>query len=228
LGAGFGLGGGEEKETDGGDVYRSGLWGYAQSMGVELTQEEAAESVRIYREMYPEVVQLWWDMQDAAVEAIRHPKQIFEVGPVAFECAGAKVLRMLLPSGRCLHYINPRADMVEREGRHGTYKKAQVTYEGREQGTRAWNRQNLIGSHACENAVQAIARDILVYGMRLATEIGFKIVLHVHDEIGALVKDGSHLGLDDLVRCMSTQPPWTGGNLPLEAAGYENIFYRKG
>jgi len=228
LGSGFGLGGGEEKETENGDIYRSGLWGYAQAMGIDLTKKEAHEAVRLYREMYPEVVQLWWDMQDAAVNAIRHPKQIFGVGPVAFECVGAKVLRMLLPSGRCLHYINPQVNMVERDGRHGTYKKAQVTYEGREQGTHAWSRQNLIGSHACENAVQAIARDILVHGMRLATEIGFKIVLHVHDEIGALVKDDSALGLADLVRCMSTQPPWTDGKLPLDADGYENIFYRKG
>jgi DNA polymerase bacteriophage-type len=227
LGCGFGLGGGEEKETPDGDLVRTGLWGYAKALHIDLTQEEAHQSVKVFREMYPEVVTLWKDMQDAAIDAIRKPGTLFEVGPVAFEAVGKSVLRLLLPSGRHLYYIKPKVDMVEHEGKFGAYTRPQISYEGREQGTRSWSRIRAIGSKFCENAVQAIARDIMVHGMLLADEAGFEVVAHVHDELVTLVKDDSPLTLDKLVGCMTVQPAWTGGGLPLKAEGFCSSYYKK-
>lgn len=227
LGCGFGLGGGEEQTTESGDVIRTGLWGYAQAMGVELTQAESAQAVKVYRETYPEVPVLWKELHEGAVSAIRHPGKLFEVGPLGFECMGKKVLRMILPSGRALHYINPKVETRERDGKYGPYKVAEISYDGKDQTTHSWGMCFLIGSKICENAVQAIARDVLVSGMKEATKIGFKIVLHVHDEIGALVPIGSSLGLPDLIRCMIVQPWWTNGKLPLSAEGYTGRYYKK-
>lgn len=226
LAGGFGQGGGKEEVNEDGDLVRSGLWGYATAMGIELTQEEAALSVKVYRETYPEVVKFWKDLQDAAIAAIRNPGEEFEVGLLSFSCLGKKVLRMRLPSGRHLHYIKPHVTMTETEGKYGTYKRAQIYYEGKDQKTHNWGTSILIGSKICENAVQAIARDILVHGMKQATKVGFDIVLHVHDEIGALVKDGSHLTLALLCQCMTTGLEWAP-DLPLEASGNESKYYKK-
>lgn len=223
---GFGLGGGEEQTTEDGDTVRSGLWGYAQAMQIELTQEEAARSVKVYRETYPEVVKFWRELQDAAISAIRNPSEEFTVGPITFSCLGKKVLCIRLPSGRSLHYIKPHVTMTETEGKYGTYKRAQVYYEGKDQKTHNWGTSILIGSKICENIVQAIARDILVHGMKQATKAGFDIVLHVHDEIGSLVKDGSHLTLELLCQCMTNGLEWAP-ELPLEASGYEAKYYKK-
>jgi hypothetical protein len=47
---GYGAGGGEQRVDKKGDEYKSGLWGYAESMGVSMTQAEAHDAVYLYRE----------------------------------------------------------------------------------------------------------------------------------------------------------------------------------
>jgi hypothetical protein len=83
--------------------------------------------------------------------------------------------------------------------------------------------------HNCENAVQAISRDILVHAMRLADAMGGKIFIHVHDEIGVLAKvaDPFEFSFADLQWCMTQVPSWAPG-LILGADGYSGGFYKKG
>src|SRR6185437_10618531 len=66
LGAGYGLGGGDMFINEYGDEVRGGLWGYAKQVcGVDMPRELAHTSVKIFRESYPEVVQLWTDLEEA-------------------------------------------------------------------------------------------------------------------------------------------------------------------
>jgi len=82
------------------------------------------------------------------------------------------------------------------------------------------------GGKFTENIVQAVARDVLLYAMMLADKF-MRIVLHVHDEIGAEVrKEQAKEMLKKLVECMSTTPPWAPG-LKLSAEGYISDFYKK-
>lgn len=250
LGCGFRLSGGEEMIDKNGDKVLSGLLGYASAMGVKMTQEEANRAVALFRKKYPEVVQLWYDMESAAVAAVEHPGKWFGVGNpvnekerekylqkqrnpdlppiVSFKCTGESMLEMSLPSGRSLHYIQPRIQSVDQEGKYGSYHKKSISYEGREQKSRVWGRTETHGGKLVENAVQAIARDLLVNGLLLADEANLPVILHVHDEIGVLVPEDSPLGIKDLERYMSEPPAWTNGELLMGAEGYEDIFYRKG
>lgn len=228
LGCVYGLGGGKEKRTDDGDVYRTGLWGYAKIMNIEFTQEESHEAVKVFRNTYPEVVQLWKNLDEGAKSAIRNPGTEFEVGPIRFVAKGKSMLTMILPSGRGLSYVRPlieKRNNVTEDGR--SYTTDIVTFEGREQGTKSWGRIEAIGSKFTENAVQAIARDVLTHGLKLADSIGLSIIGHIHDEILCLERIGSGLGLDQLIECMRTQPEWTKGGLPLEAEGYSDSYYHK-
>jgi DNA polymerase len=79
------------------------------------------------------------------------------------------------------------------------------------------------GPKFLENITQAVSRDILGHGMRLADERGFKIVLSVHDE---LVAEHSTFDHEDLATMMSSAPGWATG-LPLKAAGYTAGRYHK-
>ena len=141
---------------------------------------------------------------------------------------GTYILRIHLPSGRCLHYLNARVVSMENTGRDGTtYMKDTILYEGIDQQTKAWGDLKTHGGKIVENVVQAIARDLLVNGMLLADEIGLTIVAHVHDEIiteNPDTEDG--MGLDDLVWCMSQVPEWAPG-LPLTAKGFSGYYYKK-
>lgn len=227
LGCSYGLGPGEEQTTEDGDIIKSGLWGYAAAMGISLTQEESAKAVAVFRELYPEVPECWKDLEAAAVSSVRNPGKEFKVGIVSFVTTDAFLLSLNLPSGRALSYLRPRVEMHTYEGRRGSYQRARLSYEGREQGTRAWSRIQTGGPKIFENLVQAIARDILINGMIEADRAGMAVIGHVHDEILTLVGKDSGMDEKDLIRCMTSPPPWLTFDLPLDASGYSGTYYRK-
>lgn len=250
LGCGYRLSGGEEQVSADGDKFYSGLMGYARNMNIELSQEEAHRSVAVFRKKYKEVVQLWYDLEDAMAKAIRNPGHEFGVGVpnnqkeieeyrrkgrtihdkplLIYKATGKSMLQMFLPSGRALHYVDPRAvekEFTSREGR--TYKKTELSYWGQEQGTHNWAQILTHGGKALENGDQAWARDILVHGMHKAEEKGFEVVGHVHDELITLVDVDSPLTKDDLCACMSAVPDYMPPDFPLAAEGFESLVYRK-
>lgn len=214
-----------------GDVTKTGLWGYAESLGVKLTQEQAKIATDVYREISPEVVNFWYDLEQATLETIRDQKPrtvrglVIDIKP--------PFLRIRLPSGRRLHYCRPKIE--KRKVRSGTnedgtpkfFDAINFTYEGQDQTTKQWVRQATHGGKLTENVVQAIALDVLNYGMEQAENDGFETILHVHDENGTMCDDDdSDHGLDQLVDCITRRPPW-GRDLPLAAAGWEGHYYRK-
>jgi len=78
--------------------------------------------------------------------------------------------------------------------------------------------------HNCENATQAAAADILIGAMDSIERAGFRIVLSVHDEFiteAPLSKDNT-----ELEKLMATPPAWAP-DLPLAAAGFTSMRYRK-
>lgn len=221
LGAGYRLGGGRQEENADGDIVYTGLWGYAKGMGIEMTQEQAQNAVDIFREAYPEVVQLWYDLENASIKCVKTGRDQ-TVGPVTFSMAGTKLLRILLPSGRYLHYIHPAVEERDFFGK----MKEMLVYDGIGQKTREWERVPTHGGKLTENVVQAIARDILLEGMFRANDLGFTLAGHCHDEIISMVPKFYLLGIDDLRECMKEPMPWAP-DLPLDAAGYESEVYKK-
>lgn len=81
--------------------------------------------------------------------------------------------------------------------------------------------------HNCENATQALARDVLAANMPLIEGCGYELVLSVHDELLTETPDSDDFTSDALALMMSHCPPWAKG-LPLAAAGFECYRYRKG
>jgi DNA polymerase len=234
LGAGYRLSGGEWKTNRYGDRVKSGLWGYAENMGVIITEKEAHDSVKVFRSEYEKVVQFWYDCENAVIRCLKQGGCQM-MGPTGLVWCDRKkrkdktfVLRIHLPSGRYLHYLNAHIQTVERQGRNGPYEKEQMAYDGMNQETKQWESILTHGGKLTENIVQAISRDVLADAMVLADDLGFEIVGHVHDEIVTMSHDSEEsLGLVDLRWCMMQTPAWAPG-LPLSAEGYEGRTYRKG
>jgi DNA polymerase len=234
LGCGYRLAGGDWGENKYGDKIKTSLWGYAENMHCPMTKDQAHQAVAVFRGEYKKVVQLWYDSERAVARCLKTGSTEW-IGPTQLVWCdrrkrknGTYVLRIHLPSGRCLHYINARILDVEMNGRDGgTYVKETFVYEGIDQILKIWTDIKSHGGKIVENIVQAIARDILVEAMLKADEIGLKIVGHVHDEIVTENDDTEDgLGLEDLTWCMSQTPEWAPG-LPLKAAGYSGQFYKK-
>jgi DNA polymerase bacteriophage-type len=222
LGCGFGLGGGELITNSEGDEIKTGLWAYAENMGVNISREEAHLSVKVFRDMYPDVVRFWYDLEKAYTSVLRTGKPT-QVGHLGFSKT-KKVLQITLPSGRRLSYLNPK---MEDRDFFGKTKKTLI-YDGVDQQTKQWTRIETRGSKVCENVTQAVARDLLLHGMLLANECGFNIVGSTHDEIISLQRDEDlvFLGMEELRGCMVQRPNWAP-DLPLGAEGFVGEYYKK-
>lgn len=237
LGCGYRLGGGDETEN----FKRTGLWGYAENMGVEMTKEEAAEHVKVFRDLCPEIVDLWSELEEAAFKCLK-TKQPVKCGKVVFEYR-KPFLAIKLPSGRRLWYFDPRVLPVTRTFKNKIrvlenggyvekweetkYTKYQLSYMGMDQKTKKWSRQYTHGGKLVENIVQAIARDVLKAGIIRATRDGFKIVMHIHDEIVVHEKcSDTYHTLPRLQEHMTAPLTWAPG-MHLGGAGWTGPFYMK-
>ncbi|MGN8850251.1 DNA polymerase [Bariatricus sp. HCP28S3_C2] len=192
-----------------------GSVGALKSMGaleMGLTEEELQPLVNAWRNANPMITALWWDIDRAVKTTVREH--------IPTEVAGLKFiyesgfLFMRLPSGRRLAYVKPRMGINQ-------FGSESVTYEG-VGATKKWERLESYGPKFCENAIQAIARDILMYAMQ--TLRNCSIVAHVHDEL--IIEADSRMSLSAVCEQMGRTPPWAKGLL-LRADGYECDFYKK-
>jgi DNA polymerase len=176
----------------------------------------ACESLKImWRNAHPATVQLWGDASNAVKRAIGKPGVPFAVGEHLVAQRDGAWLRVRLPSGRALCYLQPKVD-----------DSGQITYMGVNQYTRQWGRTKTYGGKLIENATQAAARDVMAWNMPEIDDAGYEIVLTVHDELLTETPDEPGFSSDELAAMMSQVPPWAEG-LPLAAAGFETYRYRK-
>jgi DNA polymerase len=234
LGAGYRLGGGEIK-----DGKKTGLWGYAENMGVEMSRKESHKNVATFRRVYKEIPQCWYDLEEAITSVIKRGTTR-RVGPVKFYMS-KPYLVCELPSGRCIFYKSPRIrrekmEGVDREtGERYEYWKDSISYMGKQQNGSRWLRINSHGGKFIENIVQAIARDILREGMLALHKAGFWLIGHVHDEAISEENKGDEEHNDHVMReLMIRKRKWmkfsdndNEYHMPLNAAGMETIIYRK-
>lgn len=195
--------------------YQGGV-GALKAMGalqMGLAESELQPLVDAWRAANPNIVDLWAEVNAAAINVIA-TRQPTRVGPLTFTVESG-IFFIELPSGRRLAYVKPRLG----ENRFGG---TSILYEGTSTG-RKWGTLETYGGKLTENSVQAIARDLLVYGMHHVAEAGHRIVMHVHDEI---VVETTTASVEEICGLMSTVPEWADG-LPLAADGYECEFYRK-
>lgn len=220
---GYMLGAGEERVNHKtGEKEATGLLGYAWNMQVtEFTAEQSKLSVDTFRREFEEVKDYWYGIERAAKKCIRTGKRV-DFGRVYFDRKGP-FMRMGLPSGRHLHYCRPRIEDVKMPWGE---TKASITYESLND-RKQWVRESTHPGKLTENADQAIARDLLAHGMKLADRRGIDLRIHVHDQLVGLVKeDEAEEKLRVLIECMEDQPPWADG-LPLGSNGFISKVFMK-
>lgn len=197
-----------------------GVWKWASSkkrtLGLPQDVYVACEVLkRAWRDAHAQTTALWHAAGDSVRAAIKNPGETFPVGEHLKARRDGAWLRIRLPSGRYLCYINPKVD-----------DDGQISYFGVNQYTRQWGPIKTYGGKLIENATQAFARDILAANMPLIEACGYEIVLSVHDELLTECPDHDDFTVDALSRMMSHAPAWARG-IPLAAAGFETLRYRK-
>ena len=101
-----------------------------------------------------------------------------------------------------------------------------LTYMGVDQTTKQWKRIDTWGGKIVENIVQAVARDCLAETMRRVDQMGYRIVMHVHDEIIVDASKDDTDALERICAVMGEPIDWAPGLL-LRGDGYETEYYKK-
>lgn len=183
-----------------------------ENYGETISMEDAKLAVEVYRKEHSKLKTFWDNINGAAILAIQKPGDTIRLNSrISFEFSN-RWLHMILPSGRKIAYFEPNLEH-DRYGLGLSYMSMNEKNQ--------YIRTHTYGGKLVENAVQAIARDILVISVRALLEKGYRILTHVHDEI---IVAGHHL--KEIERIMCVLPEWAEG-LPLDAEGAETQRYKK-
>ncbi|MEM5817105.1 MAG: DNA polymerase, partial [Desulfitobacterium hafniense] len=181
-----------------------------------IPEEDLPRLIKQWRQANPKIVKLWYKTEEAAVRAVQEKTTVKLAHGVRYRFE-AGVLFADLPSGRSLAYPGACLKYDPKFDKDGIVFKTQVGSD--------WGEDRTYSGKLVENLVQAIARDCLTESMMRLDAEGYKIVMHVHDEVVLDVPIGT--GSVEHVTSVMGQPiSWAPG-LPLRAAGFECSFYQK-
>lgn len=178
----------------------------------------AKDAVKAYRELFPEVPEMWKKCGDAVMNAVGGTS--CEIAKCFIGMFGSD-LHIVLPSGRPFVYRNAQIEMVV-----PMYCKMYnmpeipiptVVYDG-QRGTGF-----LYGSKIVENICQAICRDLLADAIVQSHRAGLQPLLHVHDE---LVCSAPEERFNEMLEIMTLPPSWANG-FPVKVEGYSGKQWSK-
>lgn len=184
-----------------------------------IPEEELQGIVDAWRAANPTIPKLWRTCEMAAKTAIKEHRTVRIRHGIAFSYVNGNLF-VKLPGGRKLCYWGTRLRQDDMTGRES------IVYMGVNQTTKQWQETETYGGKLVENIVQATARDCLAVAMTRVAALGYKIVMHVHDEMIVDVPISDKDALTVINKCMADPIDWAPG-LPLKGDGYETLFYMK-
>lgn len=192
------------------------------ALGMGLTEEELPDIVRRWRSANKRIVDLWYSLENAALEVMRTGHPVGIKGLILAREGDYNneqdFFTITLPSGRKLFY--PKPFLYQND-----FGKEALHYHGINQNTKKWEVISTYGGKLTENVVQAIARDCLAESLIRVSQAGYQTVMHVHDELVLEVPEAL-ADLDKVCEIMSQPIPWAPGLL-LNADGFITKFYMK-
>ena len=203
--------------------YQGGLNAWRNFEPDRFTDAEVERFKTEWRSAHPQTVRFWHQIDNSAVLAMQNPGEVVRCGRIDLKFVGAFLL-IRLPSGRKLHYPQPRLILVD--GKDGR-PKPRVCFKDNSEGRFTDCRGGLgaYGGLWTENIVSGIARDLLAAAMLRIEAAGYPIVLHVHDEAVAEVKVGFG-STEEFTRLMTRKPAWAL-ELPIAATAWTGPRYCK-
>lgn len=215
-----------------------------------MTEQEEKNTVRMWRNANPNIVELWSKIELAARHAVvyREPARVNRY--ISFEMHD-DTLCCVLPSGRMLCYpkmkvvfdndwayldqtdkqaaTNPGYIVKEKKSLHPekyAFSEGRLNYMGVNQTTNKWTWLETYGGKLTENITQAVARDCLAAAMTVVSS-KYPIVFHVHDELICEVPEAeAEQALAWIQNVFTFNLDWNAG-LPLSGSGYTTPYYRK-
>ena len=195
------------------------------ALDMGIPEEDLPDIVSRWREANRRIRDLWYSMDNAAVQVITQGGTVGLNGLLLSReldyNQGTDCMSITLPSGRKLYYVSPSIG-------ENQWGNPSISYMGMDQKTKRWKRIETYGGKLVENCVQAIARDCLADTIERLEASGLPVVFHIHDEVVIDIAPWADEDtmLDTVVNIMRQPIPWAT-DLPLNADGWVGTFFRK-
>ncbi len=192
------------------------------ALNMGLTEEELPDVVQRWRSANLRIKDLWYTCENAALEVMHTGRQTGIHKGILFSreydtASGLDFFTVQLPSGRKLYYPHPF--LAEND-----FGKQALHYYGINQKSGKWGALSTYGGKLTENIVQAIARDCLAVTLERIARAGYRVVMHIHDEV--VIDCGAEVTEEEICRMMAEPIPWAE-DLPLKGAGFTADYYQK-
>jgi len=192
------------------------------ALGMGLTEEELPEIVKRWRAANKRIVDLWYSLENAALEVMRTGQPVGIKGLILAREGDYNndqdFFTVTLPSDRKLFYVKPFLSPNQ-------WGNDSIHYWGMDQTTKKWTTMDTYGGKLTENIVQAIARDCLAESMMRLAANGYQNVMHIHDEVVLDVLE-EQADLNRVCEIMGQPISWAPGLL-LKADGFISSYYKK-
>lgn len=198
------------------------------ALDMGLTEGELQEIVHRWRSANKRIVDLWYSLENAALEVMRTGQPVGVKGMILARegdyANGQDFFTITLPSKRKLFYPKPFLNQND-------FGKEALHYHGVNQTTKKWEVISTYGGRLVENVVQATARDCLAESLMRLSIVGYQTVFHVHDEVildvpNVEIVNIDNNELDKVFEIMGQPISWAPGLL-LKADGFETSYYKK-
>ena len=188
-----------------------------------LTEEELPDIVERWRKANPRIVDFWRKVENAALYTMNTARPTGIEPGILFAresnpTDGSNFLTIMLPSGRKLFYPSPHT-AVNQFGRAALHYRTQVGA--------VWGTTSTYGGKLTENITQAVARDCLATAITRLADAGYRIVMHVHDEVVIEIPEEGADETLEKVNAIMAEPLLWAPRLQLTAAGFTNPYYMK-
>lgn len=189
-----------------------------------VKEEELQGLVDAWRRESPNIVDFWYSVQDCAIKAVETGQEQY-TNRCRFK-TDRGFLFITLPSGRKLAYPKPHLGINK-------FNRKSLKFWGINSVNKKWEVQDTYGGKLVENIVQATARDILSEAMLRLHDAGYKVVMHVHDEIVVEVPDFNRdketveREMKKMTDIMEKYPEWWTEGVPLSSEAFVEDFYKK-
>lgn len=179
----------------------------AALVGLDLTEDEAKQSVKAFRASNPLITGLWHNFDNLIRQA---------------SISKPATLRLQMPTGDYLDNYNIRIK-GNGAGQRPGYQSFTIRGDYGQQSIQP----RLWGGTLTENITQRMARDVMAETIVRLEDAGFPVIFHAHDEV-ILELDEATAEKDfrDAQQIMSINPEWCP-DAPLEADGEIHRHYTK-
>lgn len=222
-------------------------FGYQGALGAWLkfdssgrhSDERIIEICRAWRAEHKATVSWWYDLDDAALAAVKNPGETYWARDVGFQCVD-DWLSMILPNGKRLWYFRPHL-VPQRPQTHRYWDEEsdchdtsgvecgcpwtkKVAYWAVKEGK--WKVNYGYGGKWAENATQAVSREFLMPAMKRVERAGYPVILTVYDEVVCEVPNG--FGSKEEFEALLLQSPgkWAAG-WPISVDAWIGDRYKK-